>query len=145
MMTTILAKNQSFPNLFAKLPEFRQLYFMDTHLHKEKGCIWIYYDNVYVGRITNKDLLFSASAKGMALSVEKKWHIWNVLGILEKDFDRAITDYGKDTGRCVCCGKKLTNPDSIALGIGPECAKSWGITPSASLEPMLEALARNFE
>lgn len=25
-------------------------------------------------------------------------------------------------GRCGVCGRKLTNPDSIAAGIGPECA-----------------------
>jgi hypothetical protein len=26
-------------------------------------------------------------------------------------------------GRCGCCGRKLTVPDSIAAGLGPECAK----------------------
>ena len=35
--------------------------------------------------------------------------------------------YGKSTGVCVCCGRTLTNPDSIELGIGPICrSKNFG-------------------
>lgn len=30
--------------------------------------------------------------------------------------------FGHETGRCCCCARKLTNPDSIAAGIGPICA-----------------------
>lgn len=30
--------------------------------------------------------------------------------------------FGKETGRCCCCARKLTNPESIAAGIGPICA-----------------------
>lgn len=30
--------------------------------------------------------------------------------------------YGRQTGQCCCCGRALTNPDSIAAGIGPVCA-----------------------
>jgi hypothetical protein len=33
---------------------------------------------------------------------------------------------GKDTGICCCCGPTLTNPASIAAGIGPICAGAWG-------------------
>lgn len=29
-------------------------------------------------------------------------------------------------GRCCCCGRTLTHPGSILLGIGPECYGSWG-------------------
>lgn len=34
-------------------------------------------------------------------------------------------DYGKLTGRCVCCGRLLTDSKSVELGIGPVCAKRW--------------------
>lgn len=27
---------------------------------------------------------------------------------------------------CGCCGLTLTNPESIARGIGPTCAGKWG-------------------
>lgn len=34
---------------------------------------------------------------------------------------------GKATGRCCCCGRELTDPESIANGIGPICAEKWGL------------------
>jgi hypothetical protein len=30
-------------------------------------------------------------------------------------------------GRCACCGRKLTTPESVARGIGPECASKLGM------------------
>jgi hypothetical protein len=30
--------------------------------------------------------------------------------------------YARVFGRCRCCNRKLTHPDSVATGIGPECA-----------------------
>ena len=44
----------------------------------------------------------------------------------------SITDFesivvrGRDTGICCCCGAELTDPVSIAAGIGPICAEKWG-------------------
>lgn len=44
----------------------------------------------------------------------------------------SITDFesikvrGQDTGICCCCGAELTDPVSIAAGIGPICAGKWG-------------------
>lgn len=32
---------------------------------------------------------------------------------------------GKKNGWCACCGKELTDPDSVKLGIGPVCAKKF--------------------
>lgn len=30
-------------------------------------------------------------------------------------------------GRCCCCGKKLTTPESVTAGIGPICAERMGL------------------
>jgi hypothetical protein len=38
----------------------------------------------------------------------------------------AAIAYGKRWKSCSCCGKTLTDPDSIAAGIGPVCAKNHG-------------------
>lgn len=38
----------------------------------------------------------------------------------------AAKAYGLRTGSCSCCGRELTNADSIALGIGPICAERFG-------------------
>ena len=35
--------------------------------------------------------------------------------------------YGKQTGRCCCCGRKLTDPISVERGIGPICESNWGL------------------
>ena len=34
--------------------------------------------------------------------------------------------YGRETGSCSCCGRELTDPVSIAAGIGPICATKFG-------------------
>lgn len=42
-----------------------------------------------------------------------------------------ITHYGKDSGICCCCGRELTDPQSISAGIGPVCAVRWNIARPA--------------
>ena len=39
----------------------------------------------------------------------------------------AAVRYGRETGSCSCCGRDLTNPDSIAAGIGPVCREKYGL------------------
>jgi hypothetical protein len=39
----------------------------------------------------------------------------------------AAVQHGRDTGQCACCGRTLTDPESVARGIGPICAAHWGI------------------
>jgi hypothetical protein len=39
----------------------------------------------------------------------------------------AMVRYGKVTGRCSCCGLTLTDPVSVAAGIGPICKEKWGL------------------
>lgn len=34
--------------------------------------------------------------------------------------------HGHETGSCSCCGRTLTNPESIENGIGPICKETWG-------------------
>lgn len=38
----------------------------------------------------------------------------------------AAIAYGFQTGSCSCCGRELSDPASIALGIGPVCATKYG-------------------
>ena len=33
--------------------------------------------------------------------------------------------YGFATGYCLCCGRELTDPKSVAMGIGPVCANKF--------------------
>jgi hypothetical protein len=38
-----------------------------------------------------------------------------------------MVEHGRLTGCCSCCSRKLTNAESIALGIGPICREKWGL------------------
>lgn len=38
-----------------------------------------------------------------------------------------VLEYAKVTSKCGVCNTKLTDPKSIAAGIGPKCAKYYGI------------------
>jgi hypothetical protein len=38
----------------------------------------------------------------------------------------AAIRYGKVSGECSCCGRELTDPQSISQGIGPICARKFG-------------------
>lgn len=48
------------------------------------------------------------------------------LVFMKSDLRKATTDHGKKTGNCACCGRELTDPKSIEMGIGPLCAERWG-------------------
>lgn len=38
----------------------------------------------------------------------------------------AAIKYGRQTGSCACCGRPLSNKQSVELGIGPICKDKWG-------------------
>ena len=46
--------------------------------------------------------------------------------IMEDPFARAA-EYGQITGECAACGRKLEDPESISIGMGPICREKWGI------------------
>jgi SNF2-related domain/Family of unknown function (DUF6011)/Helicase conserved C-terminal domain len=48
------------------------------------------------------------------------------LAIIALDPYAAATAHGLLTKQCGCCGKTLTDPVSVARGIGPDCAAKWG-------------------
>jgi hypothetical protein len=48
------------------------------------------------------------------------------LAIIAADPAAAARVDGIETGICCCCGAELTDPVSIAAGIGPICASGWG-------------------
>lgn len=50
----------------------------------------------------------------------------NVLGRIAADPKAASIAYGQQLGQCGVCNRTLTNPGSIADGIGPVCAAKMG-------------------
>ena len=39
--------------------------------------------------------------------------------------DEALARYGRETGTCGVCHRTLTDPESVALGIGPVCRQGF--------------------
>lgn len=48
-----------------------------------------------------------------------------IMGAASDPLTAAIR-YGKVSGECSCCGRELTDPQSIERGIGPICARKFG-------------------
>lgn len=47
-----------------------------------------------------------------------------VLAAVRSDPEAAAVRFAETTGRCRCCGRRLTDPRSVStLGIGPECRR----------------------
>jgi len=87
---------------------------------RNAGSIYVKDDETgdYLGKVT-EDLRFNP------LRTAPEWAA-EALSRIARDPSTAAVEYGRETGRCSCCGRELTNPESIALGIGPICKDRWG-------------------
>lgn len=78
-----------------------------------QGGLYIFENKNYVGKIT-KD--------GVAVDIENE-DILNLLEDANENLIELAKAYGYETGCCSVCNIKLSDPISIALGIGPICLK----------------------
>lgn len=84
---------------------------------KNAGSLYVKADGEYVGKITSGRFLCTRECNDATKE--------RVLASMADPKAAAIA-YGKETGSCSCCGRELSNPESIALGIGPICAGKFG-------------------
>lgn len=74
-------------------------------------------DGTYVGKVVRQ-------------TFEARWETNEddkaALRMIAENPAEAAERYGRKTGECSCCGRELTDPASIAAGIGPICATKWG-------------------
>lgn len=84
---------------------------------RNAGAIYVKQDETYLGKIDggkftrSRDCDADTEARIIAACADPA---------------AAATAYGKATGQCSCCGRELTNEESIALGIGPICKERFG-------------------
>jgi len=85
---------------------------------RNAGAIYVldHYD-VYLGKVV--DGKFSRSRDCTA-------ELEQAIVATAADPHAAAVAYGHQTGVCACCGRGLTNAESVALGIGPICRDKWG-------------------
>lgn len=89
------------------------------------GARWITRNDELIGRFEHGVAkLFNGR---MAKAGIKAATVIGELVTIEQDPAAAIIAHGKLTGICGCCGRTLTDPASIEAGIGPVCAKKFGI------------------
>lgn len=79
-------------------------------------------DYVYVGILTKAGVRLTPASKHTRESLCVKALDYFMRHL--QDIPEALHVYHE--GKCCCCGRKLTTPESIRNGIGPECAKSVG-------------------
>jgi hypothetical protein len=80
------------------------------------GCVYVYENNQYVAKITSTgDLIGNASEDVMNLLEDANDNLLQLAKI-----------YGHETGSCSICARKLSDPLSVQMGIGPICAKRLG-------------------
>jgi hypothetical protein len=76
-------------------------------------------DGVYYGKIVGR--VFKPTWDGRQAEAAGK-----LLAIAANPLEAAVR-YGRLTNACSCCGRDLTDPVSVARGIGPICAEKWGL------------------
>ena len=86
---------------------------------RNPGCLYVKrgpdYGAQYLGKITPDDGTFYPSRDCTGADCER-------LTAILSDFKGELKAHGINTGVCGCCGRELTNPESIENGIGPICA-----------------------
>jgi hypothetical protein len=83
---------------------------------RNAGALYVTKNGEYFGKI--------ASGKFYATK-EAPASIGATLVELAKDPLSVGIAYGKQTGKCCCCGRELTDPVSVERGIGPICETKW--------------------
>lgn len=82
------------------------------------GFLYVKASGEYAGKISPEGRLFACSHVDQVTK--------DLITRVGQDPLAEAVAHGKATGECSCCGRELTDPASIAAGIGPICAKKFG-------------------
>ena len=92
---------------------------------KNPGCLYVKFANgVYVGKITAENTFYEVNA---GFEGADQPSVATCLQTIAADPRAAAVRYGQKYEICSCCGATLTDPVSIEAGIGPTCAKNFGL------------------
>ena len=84
--------------------------------------IRIYYSTIPKIKDLYDPIIHFLAAAGQSTTVEIRTGISHFFYMNDEDINTKVTL--QHIGKCCKCGRKLTDPKSIELGIGPECAKA---------------------
>ena len=116
------------PNTWAAIQNFSRVTIGRVKFSKKNAepLWWILFgdEHACVGKITAEGATgFARKIRDAGLDAAE---IKAALDEIERDPKAAIAAHGIATGSCGCCGRELTDPESIALGIGPICIEKIG-------------------
>jgi hypothetical protein len=103
------------------------------YFDKETGKVQVY-SNGLKGTISQDGILTSNSSVDQDLI--------ETLQEFARDPQQAITAFGKLTGRCCFCGRRLNDPPSIHAGYGPTCAERYKL-PWGEISPLQQEAIAN--
>lgn len=109
------------PNTWKAVQGFARITIGDVSFRKkhEEPLWWIKFGDVLVGRLVAEGA-YGFRAKIFAAGLDAA-AIKAALDVIEADPVAALKAHGIATGSCGCCSRELTDPESIARGIGPIC------------------------
>jgi hypothetical protein len=93
-------------------------------LKNDGSVIWLKFDGTLFGSVNTASHAFRALPRGLSDDATKR--AIQTLDIIEADPAKAAKESGILTGRCSCCSRPLTDPQSIEIGIGPICLAKAG-------------------
>lgn len=109
-----------FPQLFAVMQKHATLRIGDLKVSRKNqdSWCWIVWKDTVVGKLVDGRASVWPSRVGKDVYAQ----IMALLAEIESDPLATAQKYGKLSGSCCSCGRDLTDPESIAAGIGPICA-----------------------
>lgn len=95
-------------------------------LNIKQGSEWVYAGVVWYD---NKDNTFKFAKGAKGTLDNNNLNVKSLLFVLNKLYRKEEVQHCLvfHSGKCGVCGKKLTTPESILTGLGPQCAKRVGI------------------
>lgn len=133
MLGHIDASGNKWPKVFLSLKsdvtddeEERRLKFYRYQNGDNMGSAGIRLDDVWLGNIDRSTGSWAPTLKAQRLDPETKAKVWAVLKLLRDDPRTLFARNGKLLGTCACCGRPLSNDESVQIGIGPECRAKLG-------------------
>lgn len=85
---------------------------------RNAGFLYVKRNGEYAGKISGIGKLFLRNApEGTESELQE----------IAKDPMGKLTEHGRNTGNCSCCGRELLRKESIERGIGPICAQKYGL------------------
>ena len=81
------------------------------------GCLYVKRDGEYQGKVTADSVFHPVGSADTQTGID--------LLAIDEDPIGAARRHGRETGVCSNCGKQLTHPESLRIGMGPKCGAAW--------------------